>query len=149
MTDTDRTTWDGKPIDPEPPFGASIIVYRQNGAGYQFLILHRAHNGPDFAGDWAWTPPSGARHPGEPIAQCASRELQEETGLQLPLQATPFGENWAIFFAEAQVDGVINLVDDEHDHYEWVSLDEAVQRCQPAQVNGAIRQVAGLIGLHK
>ncbi len=71
----DATTWDGKPISPEPPFGASVVVYRRGAAGVEFLILHRAHSGPEFDGDWAWTPPSGARLPHEPILACAEREL--------------------------------------------------------------------------
>lgn len=81
-----ETTWDGKPISPDPPYGASIIVYRPSAKGRRFLILHRAHRGPAYEGEWAWTPPSGARYPGEPVEQCAQRELAEETGLRLSLQ---------------------------------------------------------------
>ena len=146
MTETKhRTTWDGKPIDPKPPFGASIIVYRQKAGQREFLILHRAHQGVDYEGDWAWTPPSGARHPGEPIDVCAARELQEEVGLQLPLQTTKFGRVWAVFYAEIGPDDQVELIDPEHDRYEWVSLEEAVRRCKPNQVNKAISDVATLL----
>ena len=79
-----RTTWDGLPISEEPPFGATVVVYRHNGARLEILLLHRAHHGPDYVGDWAWTPPAGSRLPDEPIEACARRELLEETGLDLP-----------------------------------------------------------------
>ena len=78
-----ETTWDGKPIASEPPYGAMVLVYRMNGEQPEFLILHRAQLGPDFEGDWAWTPPSGARQPGETIEECARRELWEEAGLRV------------------------------------------------------------------
>ena len=140
-----KATWDGKPIDPKPPFGAAIVVYREQGGQREYLILHRAHQGPDFEGDWAWTPPSGARYPGETIEACAWRELREEIGLQLDLQTTEFGDAWAVFYAQIGADDQIELIDDEHDRYEWVSLAEAVERCQPAQVSQALSQVATLL----
>lgn len=98
MNDPDEfTTWDGKPVAAEPPFGASIIVCRKAGEGHEFLVLHRGQQGPDFSGDWAWTPPSGARYPGESIYDCARRELREETGLSLPMRCTELGSlEWAI-----------------------------------------------------
>ena len=43
-----RTTWDGLPISEEPPFGATVVVYRHNGARLEILLLHRAHHGPDY-----------------------------------------------------------------------------------------------------
>ena len=86
-----KTTWDGKPVASEAPFGAAIVVYRRGPEGLEFLILHRAYDDADFEGDWAWTPPSGARYPAESIKACAARELVEETGLALKLSATGFG----------------------------------------------------------
>ena len=137
-----KTTWDGKPISLDPPHGASIIVYRRNEGTYEFLILHRAHHGPDYEGEWAWSPPSGARFPDEPIEQCASRELAEETGLSLSFQATELGDGtWAVFFAEAGPEDQVTL-DEEHDRYQWVSLTEAVQRCTPSKVSDSILGVA-------
>jgi len=51
------------------------------GGGWEYLPLHRAHRGAGYAGDWAWTPPSGARLPGEPVLAGALRELKEEAGI--------------------------------------------------------------------
>ena len=89
-----RTTWDGLPISDEWPFGATVIVYRVRFAKPEVLLLHRAHYGPDHAGDWAWTPTAASRLPGEPIDQCARRELREETGLEVGVELTDCGTVW-------------------------------------------------------
>jgi 8-oxo-dGTP pyrophosphatase MutT (NUDIX family) len=87
VTERPTTTWDGLPASPEPPYAACVVVWRWAPPGApEFLVLHRlAPGGPGFEGDWAWTPPSGARLPGEPPDEAAKRELLEETGLRLPL----------------------------------------------------------------
>lgn len=140
-----HTTYDGLPISPVPPFGASIIVYRYTQQGIEYLILHRAHDGPDFEGDWAWTPPAGSRLPDEPIDTCARRELLEETGLSLPIDAIDVGERaWAIYRAEATLAEVV-MLDAEHDRYEWVNLEIALARCLPAVVGEAVQMVARVI----
>lgn len=142
-----NTTWDGQPISPDPPYGASIIVYRLQEEVAEFLILHRAWHEPNDQGDWAWTPPSGARHPNEAIEGCAKRELAEETGLSLTLQrANTDDETWAVFFAEAEADAQIKL-DAEHDQYAWVSLTEAIHRCKPAQVGNTVAKIGKLLDL--
>jgi 8-oxo-dGTP pyrophosphatase MutT (NUDIX family) len=128
------TTEDGQPIAKEKPFGACIVIYRESGGERQFLIMHRAHDGPDYDGDWAWTPPSGSRWPGEAIDDCARRELAEETGLDLPLIAAPYDdETFAVYVACVEADCVI-AIDSEHDRFEWVSEAEAKRRCTPAVV---------------
>src|ERR1700722_21017802 len=83
MTDSElEHTWDGLPIAPDNPRGAMVVVRRADGrGGHEYLMLHRALQGPDYEGDWAWTPPSGSRQPGESVLAAARRELTEETGL--------------------------------------------------------------------
>jgi len=112
-------TWDGRAISPDPPFGATVVVFRR-APDLQFLILHRSH----VQGlDWAWTPPSGARQPGETVENAARRELYEEAGLDLPLQEIAGGDgSWTTWVAEAPADAVPVLRDAEHDRYEWVGL---------------------------
>jgi len=128
------TTWDGLPISPVPPFGAAVVVFRSGLGGVEFLLLHRAHRGRAYAGDWAWTPPSGARLPDEPIDACAARELREETGLKLPLVPTSCGTaEWPVYLAEVPPDAGV-VLDAEHDRFEWVPVEQAGRRCLPAQV---------------
>ncbi len=149
MTQTTlKTTWDGQPISPEPPYGAAIVVYRRVKGNHEFLILHRAHRGPDYEGDWAWTPPSGARLPGETLETGAIRELKEEAGLSLKLQPTDCGlETWYVFMAEATLDDQVTLIDVEHDRYEWLPLEQALARCCPEKANQNLRGVGQLLGL--
>ena len=103
---TTRTTWDGLPVSAERPHGVTVVVYRWTEQGLQVLLLHRAHRGPDYEGDWAWTPPAGARLPGEPVEACARRELREEAGLVLDVRPTACGTaDWAVYVAEAAARG--------------------------------------------
>jgi len=109
----------------------------------------RQRCGPeDYEGDWAWTPPSGARLPGEAIEACAQRELLEEAGLSVLARALPdAAADWAVFEVEVGPDAQVVLGDVEHDRFEWVSLAEALRRCLPAKVAEAFqRVVAGLDG---
>lgn len=132
------TTWDGLPISDEPPFGAAVVVFRTGRAGPEVLLLHRAHHGPDYAGDWAWTPPSGARLPGEPVDRCEARELREETGLALPILPTDCGTaDWPLYLAEAPPEAAI-ILDREHDRFEWVPADQASLRCLPDHVGRSL-----------
>jgi hypothetical protein len=58
MSADERNTWKRESIAPHPPFGATIVVWRELSDTREFLLLHRAHIGPDYEGEWAWTPPS-------------------------------------------------------------------------------------------
>src|SRR4051794_1988092 len=92
------TTYDGLPISATPPFGATIVVSCLMNGDRRYLLLHRAHAGPAYEGDWAWTPPAGSRLPDEPIEICAVRELAEETGLSGVLRAIYNSDtDWALF----------------------------------------------------
>ncbi len=142
--DTTRT-WDGLPIAQTPPFGASIVVYRLAEDRLELLVLHRSQKA--FDEEWAWTPPSGARQPGETIDDCAMRELLEEAGRTLPLvPADGGGEPWAVFLAHAPEAAQVTLNDPEHDQYAWLSPHEALARCSPdvvrTQLARAIERIA-------
>lgn len=106
------------------------------------LLLHRTGAASD--GHWTWTPPSGARFPAEPVEHCAARELHEEVGLDLkPRVVTAANEaGWAVYAVEVAPGATISL-NEEHDRFEWVRPDEAIARCTPAVVGGAIAAAAG------
>ena len=142
---TEYTTWDGQPISPDKPYGITVVVYQRNAEGVEFLILHRAYNAPDFEGDWAWTPPSGARHPGEDMDSCARRELREETGLELvPIRTDCGTEDWWVYVAEAPREVEVQL-SEEHDRFEWMFLKNAIQKCKPHIVSEQICQIDKLL----
>ncbi|HEY3549647.1 MAG TPA: NUDIX domain-containing protein [Gaiellaceae bacterium] len=134
-------TWDGLPVAPERPFASCVVVWR-GGREREFLVLHRAHFGPDFAGDWAWTPPSGARQPGESPDEAAARELREETGLELPLRRIDSpNPDLALYVAEAPCDAEV-VLDAEHDAHRWLSLEAAAELCLPETVADGLRAAA-------
>jgi 8-oxo-dGTP pyrophosphatase MutT (NUDIX family) len=138
MSDAVQRTWDGEPISAEPPTGAAIIVYRRIEGAMEYLLLHRAHHGPNYDGDWAWGPPSGCRYPGEPVAACAARELHEETGLRLPLAATDLGSTeWPLYLGEAPGEATIQL-SAEHDRFLWLPLAHAAARTAPDAVRASL-----------
>jgi 8-oxo-dGTP pyrophosphatase MutT (NUDIX family) len=132
-------TWDGLPVAADEPNGAAILV-RRSGTG-EYLILHRAEHGPGYAGDWAWTPPSGSRLPGEPVLAAAQRELAEETGLRVDaadLRALDLSGAWAHFGLDVPASAQPRL-DAEHDRFEWLPAVAAIARCQPAVVADGVR----------
>ena len=140
-----KTTWDGLPIAAEWPRGAAVVVWRAGVDGIELLLLHRAHEGPEYEGDWAWTPPTGARFPGEDVFVCAARELHEEAGLDLPMTRLDADEPWARFVAEAPLDAVVTMHDAEHDRYEWVTPEVALSRVAPEPVLDGLRKALAWI----
>jgi aminoglycoside 6'-N-acetyltransferase len=132
-------TWDGLPVAPDQPHGAAILARRP--AAGEYLVLHRAQHGPGYEGDWAWTPPSGSRQPGEPVLAAALRELAEETGLQAApadLRVLDLSGGWAHFGLDVLPGAQVRL-DAEHDRLEWLPAAAAIARCQPAAVGDGIR----------
>jgi 8-oxo-dGTP pyrophosphatase MutT (NUDIX family) len=127
------TTWDGEPVSRDRPHGATIVVATRAPAGWQYVLLHRVHHGPAWEGDWAWTPPTGSRKPGEGVTACAVRELREETGLRASPQPVAVDDvEWAVFALEVPWRTAIVLDHTEHDRFEWVAFTEAHRRCRPA-----------------
>ncbi|MGH3071303.1 MAG: NUDIX domain-containing protein [Gaiellaceae bacterium] len=146
-----ESTWDGLPVAREPPYAACVVVWRRAPHGREFLVLHRLHaGGPDHEGDWAWTPPAGARLPGESPEVTAARELLEETGLELSVEpaadAAPSADV-AHYVAECPA-GETVVLDGEHDRFAWVTLEEAVARCLPPDVGTGIAKVAARLDTH-
>jgi aminoglycoside 6'-N-acetyltransferase len=139
---TTARTWDGVAIASDDPVGVVVVVRRPAPNGEpEFLLLHRAHEGEEYAGDWAWTSPAGCRQPGEPVYSAALRELAEEAGLVgfklWPVDLSwrvPTGPVWALFALDVPEGTVVDLVDPEHDRFEWLSAEEALERVLPRHV---------------
>jgi 8-oxo-dGTP pyrophosphatase MutT (NUDIX family) len=127
------TTWDGEPVSRDRPHGATIVVASQTPEGWRYLLLHRAHRGPAWDGDWAWTPPSGSRKPGEDLSACVARELFEEAGLHAspPRPVLTDDVDWAVFTLEVPWGTEVAVDGAEHDRFEWVTFAEARRRCRP------------------
>jgi predicted NUDIX family NTP pyrophosphohydrolase len=122
-----------------------IVVYRCRDGVLEFLLLHRGHHGPEYEGDWAWTPPSGARYPGEALALSARRELEEETQLCLtPRSVTGGSVEWPVFIAEAPGQAHVHL-SPEHDRFDWLALEEAAALITPHIVRESFLAVAGML----
>jgi 8-oxo-dGTP diphosphatase len=124
----------------ESEAGVAILVWRKGERGMEVLLLHRSLFPPDYAGDWAWSTPGGARDDDENPLAAATRELREETGLTLRIEpvtseiAASLREvDVHVFAAEAATDEEIAL-SSEHDRYEWVTPAD-LSRCRPGWVN--------------
>jgi 8-oxo-dGTP pyrophosphatase MutT (NUDIX family) len=141
-------TWDGLCVARERPYACAIVVWRELAGSREFLLLHRlAPGGPEYEGEWAWTPPAGARQPGEPPDVAAARELREETGLSLPLTPLPdaaASEDVALYVAQARPSEQV-VLDDEHDRFIWLALDEALPICLPTTVATGVANAAAWI----
>jgi 8-oxo-dGTP pyrophosphatase MutT (NUDIX family) len=103
-------------------------------------MLHRVHHGgPGREGDWAWTPPTGSRKPGEDLSSCVARELLEEVGWEdaCPRPALTDDVDWAVFALEVPWGTQVVVDGMEHDRFDWVDFDEARRRCQPVELEAS------------
>ena len=139
-----KSTWDGLPIADDLPTGTVIAVFRRRDGHIEWLVLHRAHRGPAFDGDWAWGAPSGCRLPGEAVVDCARRELLEETGLDLSPAPLLHDDAWPLFMVEAPAGADVRL-SPEHDAFRWVDLPTACDLIKPELVAEQLRRAARLL----
>lgn len=91
--------------------------------------------GIDVEGDRAWTSPSGARSPDDPIYPAALRELQEEAGLlDADVWSVDLSGRCAVFACEVSDQVWVHLHDVEHDRFEWLPAQDAARMISPKLV---------------
>jgi bis(5'-nucleosidyl)-tetraphosphatase len=123
-----------------------IPLQLRDGVWYVFLILHAKGN--------HWSFPKGHADPHETPLQAATRELKEETGLDLKelLQEEPLIESYqfyrknesvikTVYYFPAIVSGEIALQGEEIRDGRWLPLNEASQRLSFKEARSLCDQV--------
>lgn len=126
------------------PFVATIVVTSRGPNGPHVLLLHPADI-EELDGEWSWVPPGGVREPGEKIADCATRELREETGIVATPESVRVdpAEEVAVYRIDVPWGTTVQL-SAEHTAHAWVPVDRLASRCRPAENLDTVR--AGLTG---
>lgn len=113
-------------------FAISLFILRPRDDTFELLLLRRT--GSTLSGEWCQI--AGGIEHGETAWQAALREAEEETGLALKaLYSADICEQFyeadrdaitltPVFVAFAPTDCTVRL-NDEHDDFRWLSLDEA------------------------
>ena len=122
------------------------VIYREGNV----LIVRRSET--DDKRPLQWDLPGGIGDDDEEFNLACSREIKEETGIEIGpdqlrlayAQTEYFPQNdnnvtWLIFVAESKETDV--KLSYEHDMFEWVSLDEAISRIDYARYKGALKHL--------
>lgn len=124
-----------KPMTQIVPGVVEVYVIRHNAGDWRVLVLQRA---ADATRPGSWEIVYGKIDSGERPEHAAVRELREETGLELSalynvtvssffLHATQTIQIAIVFAAFVASDSEV-ILGDEHQRFEWLSLDEACDR---------------------
>jgi dATP pyrophosphohydrolase len=128
---------------------ADAYVFRRRGNDADFLLLRRAI-GETLGGIWATV--AGRIEPGETAWQAALREIREETGLaptnfyQIDAVNTFYMatddavHHCPCFAAEVPMNAIVQL-NEEHDAFEWVDAQSAIQRFTWPGQRRAVREI--------
>lgn len=112
------------------------IVYRETEEGYKFLILKRSNYTTVYPGIWQIV--TGRLEGNETSAQCAIREVKEETGLKIKrCFAFPKVSQFytlhndvinlvPMFIMETNDEDVV--ISSEHTEYLWLKFDDAYKK---------------------
>jgi len=129
----------------------SVTAVRRGPAGPEVLLLHRTPERGGF-----WQPVTGRRLPGESAEGAARRELEEETGVRLPVRSLEYRHSFALgdavppalveeeAFAAEWPHGVEVHPGAEHDATEWVPTADALTRVPFAGLRRAVRRSIGV-----
>jgi type II secretory ATPase GspE/PulE/Tfp pilus assembly ATPase PilB-like protein/8-oxo-dGTP pyrophosphatase MutT (NUDIX family) len=129
-----------------------VYVIRHNGGDWRVLVLKRA---PTASRPGSWELVYGKIDPGERPEKAAVRELGEETGLDVKalydvtvnsfyLHATQTIQMSIVFAAFVADDSEVAL-SEEHQRFEWLSVDEACDRFTWPRAARGLRDVHHLL----
>ena len=143
----------------EYPVSAGGVVYRVTGNGVEIVI--GGFRSPE---GWTWGLPKGTPDPGETMEETAIREVTEETGLKVALEAPIDAINyWFVrsddgvrchktvhFYLMTPIGGSISEHDKEFDAVRWIPEQEALRdltyRNEAKIVEKAVSMVARKAG---
>jgi general secretion pathway protein E len=142
-----------KPMTQIVPGVVEVYVIRHNGGDWRVLVLQRA---PDASRPGSWELVYGKIDVGERPERAATRELREETGLEVRalynvtvnsfyLHASQTIQMSIVFAAFVADDSEVAL-SDEHQRFEWLSVDEACDRFTWPRAARGLRDVRHLLG---
>ena len=130
-----------------------VYVIRRNGGDWRVLTLQRA---PDTKRPNSWEMVHGKIDADERPERAAVREVREETGLEIDalynLTVNPFylhesqTVQLAIVFVAFVADNAEVRLSEEHQRYEWLSLDDACSRFTWPRAAHALRDARRLLG---
>ena len=141
-----------KPMTQIVPGVVEVYVIRHNAGDWRVLVLQRA---ADATRPGSWEIVYGKIDSGERPEHAAVRELREETGLELSalynvtvssffLHATQTIQMAIVFAAFVASDSEV-ILGDEHQRFEWLSLDEACDRFTWPRAAQALRDARRLL----
>lgn len=134
---------------------AGGVVYRRRNGRLDVLLCGRSADG-------VWGLPKGAPEPGESIEEAARREVAEETGIQVDIEAK-IGtiEYWfrlptrelchkvVHHYLMVPVGGDVSLRDQEYDQVKWFELEEARRTLTYANEADLLAQAAAILQQEK
>jgi len=129
---------------------AGGVVHRTVDGRLQIVLGHRRE--PPL-----WALPKGTPHAGETLEETALREVREETGLILEVEAPIRSVSYVFvrgrtrfhktvhFFLMRAVGGDVSRHDREFDEVRWLDLDEALELMTHATERALVEEAARLI----
>lgn len=140
----------GSIIRTESATSAGGVVYRLGEQGLEVVICGRSSEG-------VWGLPKGTPEPGEDLITVATREVREETGLEVePEEQIGSIRYWFVrggvryhktvyHYLFVHVGGNLDAHDAEYDRVEWLGVDEARRRLSYQNEVDIVRKAAAMI----